>query len=292
MSQMLYTRSQLIRLHKHLLHPSVQKLYNLLRGATPDNLPSDTRRLLQDISHSCKTCARFATRPITFKIRDKECLRFTQNLLLDIMYLPGAGGKQHSVLHVLDVGTSFCSAAFLPALDVGTVWNTFLTNWFTMYEGYSESPLTDQSSVFVSAEWTHACETNGIHLRHTGTESHNSLGACEKYHPTLRIIYNKVRLDFLSVPATLALQISVKAMNDCTGPDELVPSLLVFGVTPRLPYISPKDFPSQKEKFRALVQARKQYERLVSQSRVRLGILRRPPPAADRVYAPGDFLFV
>ena len=57
-------------------------------------------------------------------------------------------------------------------------------------------------------------------------------------------------------------------MNDCTGPDGLVPSLLVFGVTPRLPNISLKEFPSQKERFRAMVQAGKHYERLISQSRV------------------------
>lgn len=46
----LYTRSELIRLHKHLLHPSVRKLYNLLRRASPEDLPSDIRRMLQEIS--------------------------------------------------------------------------------------------------------------------------------------------------------------------------------------------------------------------------------------------------
>lgn len=41
--QILYTRSQLIRLHKNLLQSSVQTLYNLLRRVTTDKLSSDTR---------------------------------------------------------------------------------------------------------------------------------------------------------------------------------------------------------------------------------------------------------
>lgn len=171
------------------------------------------------------------------------------------------------------------------------MWNKFLENWSTLYIGYPESLITDQGSVFVSAEWTNACETSGSYFRHTGTESHNSLTAGQRYHSTLRTIFNKLRLDHPSVPANLTLRLTVKAMKDCSGPVGTVPSLLVFGVSPRLPNISPKDFPSRKLRVRAMVQSRKQYERLISQSRVRLGILRRHPPAADHIFVPGDFVY-
>jgi hypothetical protein len=45
----------------------------------------------------------------------------------------------------------------------------------------------------------------------------------------------------------LRLALSVKAVNDCVGPEGLVPSLLVFGVMPRLPDF-PLQVPSQIER--------------------------------------------
>ena len=84
--------------------------------------------------------------------------------------------------------------------------------------------LTDQGSVFVSKEWTTSCHSSNIDLRHTGTESHNSLGNGETYHAMLRRIYNKVRLEHPDFSPELVLSLSTKAMNDTAGPNGLVPS--------------------------------------------------------------------
>jgi len=218
--------------------------------------------------------------------------RFNQELLLDLMALKDDSGKTRSVLHIVDVATRFSAAIFLPNVDAGTVWNCFLKAWASTYIGYPESMLTDQGSVFTSANWENACETVDIHLRNTGSQSHNSLSANEKYHDTLRTIYNKVRHEYPKLPVDVSLALSVKAMNDTVGPDGLVPSLLVFGVLPKLPSISPRDFPEHKERVRAMMTARKKYEQLVSLARVQLGILKRPPPAADIHVQPGEFVYV
>ena len=37
-----FTEHQLERLHRHMLHPSSKKLYNLLRRAKPEELDGDT----------------------------------------------------------------------------------------------------------------------------------------------------------------------------------------------------------------------------------------------------------
>ena len=56
------------------------------------------------------------------------------------------------VLSVVDAGTNFCASRFLSAEDVSFVWNTFLDAYSLKYVGVTESILTDQGSVFLSAE--------------------------------------------------------------------------------------------------------------------------------------------
>ena len=157
---------------------------------------------------------------------------FNHKVRLDLMYLDG-----RQVLHIVDVGANFSAAQFLNSQGVNSVWNSFLTSWSTTYYGYPESILTDQGSVFFSSEWESACQSAPISLRHTGTESHNSLGSDETYHSMLRRIYKKFTLEFLDIPAEFRLALSIKAMNDNAGPEGYVPSLLVFGVLPRIPLV-------------------------------------------------------
>lgn len=81
-------------------------------------------------------------------------------------------------------------------------------------------------------------------------------------------------------------------MNESIAPHGLVPSLLVFGVFTKLPNVSPRHFPRQKERMRVAQIARQEYERIVSRSLVQSGTRSIQPPAASLVYAPGDFAYV
>lgn len=144
-----FTRSQLERLHRHLLHPSTRKLYSLLRRANPAQLTFDTMATLKGIQNTCETCQMYAPKQLMFRIRHADKVRFNQEVRLDIVYLDGdqknthakrsvflvAIEKQRAVLHVVDVSTKFQSAAFLPALDTATIWNTFVKVWSEMYVG-------------------------------------------------------------------------------------------------------------------------------------------------------------
>ena len=304
-----FSRPQLIRLHRHLLHPSTRKLYNLLKRAKPENLSGDTMSTLKEIQNTCETCQLYSPKQLIFRIRDTGAIRFNQEILLDVMYLDASRTRrenQKPVLHVVDAGTKFQNAAFLLALDTTTIWNTFITIWASLYVGFPESMLTDQGSVFMSKEWEYNCETASIELRHTGTESHNSLGAGETYHALLRRVYSKTRHEHDGLNPGLCLRISIKAINSTVGPDGLCPQLLVFGVMPRLfgvmprlfgvmprlPTISRQEFPAQKERLPAMRTAREEYERLVSRAIVGRGIRSIPPPACDHKYMPGDFVYL
>jgi hypothetical protein len=179
---------------------------------------------------------------------------FNQEVRLDLVWI-----DENHTLQVVDAGTRFSAAGFLDAENVSSIWNFFLRIWTTVYVGYPESMLTDQGSVVMAAEWSFACKLAEIHLRHDGTESHNFLGTVERFQAPLRRIYMKLKHDYPLFHRDVRLALAVKSMNDVIGPEGLVPSLLVLGVVPRILNISRVQFPSQTERFRALVSARKEY---------------------------------
>ena len=87
---------------------------------------------------------------------------------------------------------------------------------------------------FMSKEWEENCKNALITLKHTGTESRNSLGFGETCHAMVRRGFNRVPGSYPSEPRELRLSLSVKAENAITSPLGLVPSLLVSGMTPEI----------------------------------------------------------
>lgn len=80
-------------------------------------------------------------------------------------------------------------------------------------------------------------------------------------------------------------------MKSTVGPDGLCPQLLVFGVLSSAPALTPKEFPTQKKRFRALLAAQSEYEILVSRKLVHHGLRTTPPPASDPSYILGYFAY-
>lgn len=78
-SQVVYTRSELKKLHLHFFHPSARKLYNLLKRADPSSVSSDTLRLLETISSACRTCTVYSGGPHRFRVSmPKDVVIFNQ----------------------------------------------------------------------------------------------------------------------------------------------------------------------------------------------------------------------
>jgi hypothetical protein len=83
----LFTKSELQRLHLHFYHPSVRKQYNLIRRAKQHEATSDTREFLEEITEDCKTCQHISKRPYHFRVSMPEDIIFNQDLALDLMWL-------------------------------------------------------------------------------------------------------------------------------------------------------------------------------------------------------------
>ena len=76
--------------------------------------------------------------------------------------------------------------------------------------------------------------------------------------------------DFLVLPT--------KALNDTAGPNGLVLTFLVFGVLPRILFVS-SELPTEVQRMKAMETARKDMSKLVARSRMKVAL---------KAYAPGS----
>jgi hypothetical protein len=192
---------------------------------------SDTKGLLEEILKACLACQTFKSSPLHFRSRTPEEVIFNQELRVDIMFLE----DRKPVLHVVDAVTTFQAAIFLEGEDSNSVRNAFLKCWSHALCGHPESILCDQGSVFLSENFAENCALSEISLRHTGTESQNSIGVGERYHSPLRKIYQRVGAVNPYVTISSCLAAAIFALNSNSGPEGLIPSLLGFGIIPKLP---------------------------------------------------------
>lgn len=72
------------------------------------------------------------------------------------------------------------------------------------------------------------------------------------------------------------LSCAVEAINETAGPNGLVPTLLVFGVFPRIPLLT-AELPSQVQRMNAMASARQEASRPVARSCLRKALRSAPP---------------
>ena len=89
----------------------------------------------------------------------------------------------------------------------------------------------------------------------------------------------------------IILQIGVGALNNTAGPEGLVPTLLVFGMAPKLPLAHIEHLiPSQRQRFAAMELARREMEAIVAELRVKVAATTKTPHF--EAFKPGDLALV
>jgi hypothetical protein len=238
----LFTKTELIKMHRAFFHPSTEKLMNLLKRADPLKVNEEARKSLLEIVSACRTCQTFSAKPLRFSVRlSDEKIIFNDEISLDLVWLDG-----ESALHVVDTATRFGAAVFIEGQDVESIWAALLECWVLVYTGYPRKVRTDAGSVFTSDKWLELHETNGIVLQTSGIESHNSIGLGERMHAPLRRVYNKILMDYPHLRRSMLLKLAIKATNDIIGIAGIAPSMLAFGCIPRFP-ITTSHLPEQAE---------------------------------------------
>lgn len=282
-----YSTGELERLHRHFNHPQPGRLSALLRQAADPKAVPGTHEQLERLTESCDVCQRLAKAPGRFRVAlPPGDVVFNRTILIDLMYLDG-----RSLMHVVDRDTLYSAASFCRGETTEDLWRQFLMTWAHPYVGHPQVMHTDQAPQFKSPAWRALTETAGTTLVLSGIESHNALGAGERYHCFLRLVYRKVRLAHPGLSPEISLSMATAAMNQTAGPQGLVPTLLVFGVIPRMP-VAPLPLPSQRDRTQAMVTARNEMATLVARARVQRGLVSNVPAAADRDVTPGTKVLV
>ena len=105
----MYTKPELLKLHRHFRHPSTDKLFALIKRARPNQADSNTRRILEDMSRSCETCQTFSIPSQRFRVSfQPDEVTFNREVALDVIWT-----DKKAVLHVVDLETNLNDATFL-----------------------------------------------------------------------------------------------------------------------------------------------------------------------------------
>ena len=97
----------------------------------------------------------------------------------------------------------------------------------------------DASKNFDSIEFCQLTSSMAICTKYIPVKAANSIGTVERYHTILCRAYVIIIEEIAGGTKELRLQMAVKAVNDTAGPDGLIPTLLVFGLYPRLSNMDP-----------------------------------------------------
>ena len=229
-SVVLFSRADLVKLHRRFAYPSARKLAIPLRKAAPEQYDSNTLKLLQEITASCQSCQRMAPKPLVFQVTMPDDIQFNHEVIMDLAWVEPR--PHRPVLHVVDRGTHFSAAVFLEGENAESVWNAFVSCWVSIYIGFPNVVKHDYGSCFNSEFFQKSCKHFGIITKKVPFESHNSLGPVERYHAPLKRIYKKLKHESPDMDDKLALSTAVHGLNNKANPEGLIPTLFVFGTIP------------------------------------------------------------
>jgi ketopantoate reductase len=132
---------------------------------------------------------------------------------------------------------------------------------------------------FTAIEFKQLVSSMSIKVKKVPVKAYNSVGLIKRYHALLRRVYEilKEELKDEHIDKEMILQIAVKAVNDLARPDEIVPTLLVFGLYLRMTEIDALS-PTIVKRAEAIRAATKEVRRLYAKQQVNnaLAIRNRP----------------
>lgn len=274
-----FTHAELQRLHRRFGHPHVDKLYNLLKRSEVSNVNAATRKTLQQIEKSCGPCQEYAQRPRRFKFTLRDDVDFNHTVYADIFYIDG-----QPILHVVDEATRFQAARWLSRVTSESIWQALRRCWIDVYLGPPDVIAHDAGKNFMGRAFQANADMMHIKTKSIPVEAAHSMSIVERYHKPIRRAFNVIKKEAADLDKEDALQMAVKAINDSTGPDGIVPTLLVFGALPRLGLPNDQPSPSTFKRAAALRKATEAMSREFAKRQVREAMASRNGPNVTAIH--------
>ncbi|KAA8498124.1 Transposon Ty4-J Gag-Pol polyprotein [Porphyridium purpureum] len=288
---LLFTDAELKNIHKRFGHASAAQMKKILR-LSGNPLSSEQYKKLHDMLRVCDICQWYSGRRSSFKVAAEIEVSFNHNVSLDIMYLnPDATSPSIPVLHAVCNGTKLNGAWFVSGETAQDLFCLFFRGWISVF-GSPHRITVDHQSNFASADFKALMLGECSVVDVVPIESHWSQGTVERHHEPLRKTYLRVRRDQPGLTPEDTLAIAVRAVNVTTGPEGVIPSLLVFGTIPRLAMRPESAREDSREmnvaRLSAAIIARGAYERAIAEYRVKAALASRAPEfprEGDRIEA-------
>lgn len=137
------------------------------------------------------------------------------------------------------------------------------------YLGPPDVITHDFGTNFASQEFRQNATAVGTVCKPVPVEAHHSIGKIERRHVRLLKAYATIQADLEGhgIKKEDLLQMAVKACNDSTGPDGLIPTLLVFGAFPRMSLVDPPS-PDIAHRAKAVASAMRELRKLQATAKV------------------------
>ncbi|KHJ31248.1 hypothetical protein EV44_g3121 [Erysiphe necator] len=227
------TEIELRRLRKRFGHPSINRLRHILERSGHTDFDKNTIEKIRKFCHHCQLHSKSLSR-FHFNLRDD--ISFNYTIIIDIMYIDGK-----EILHVIDEATCFQAAKWPNNVTAKHVWDTLKYCWIELYVGPPGFISHDAGLSFVSREFNQKASFMAITAISVPIEAHWPVRLVERCHHTLRRCYEIIteELNDSVTSKDMRLRMAVKLVNDSTGPNGLIPTLLVFGTFPRMCNLDP-----------------------------------------------------
>lgn len=136
---------------------------------------------------------------------------------------------------MVDTHTNLQNAIPISSMRAEYIWFANVEDWTSIYIGYPNIIRLDQGESFRSDFFRTATDTHGNELKFSGTASHNSRGAGERYQIPVIRVFGIERERYTSLDPQVTLRNTVKDLNDTMGPEGMITKMMVFGTLPTVP---------------------------------------------------------
>ncbi|KAA8494667.1 Retrovirus-related Pol polyprotein from transposon TNT 1-94 [Porphyridium purpureum] len=287
-----YTMVEATKLHRRFGHLTGTRVLELVKKADPTMNEDELRELAEKLGRArteCRVCEEQEQKPLRPAVaaRWPDEIRFNHTVIMDVMFSERPSDK--AILQMICKDTGYTLACYVNSKSAKDVTAAFLKEWVTHTSGLPEVVKVDMGTEFVNMHFVAMMNSMGVCVETAGIEGAWQMGRGEQAHGPLKQILNKLKSERSSsgLGDDDVLGLATKAMNDSMNADGLVPTLLVFGCTPRTPIGSNiMGCPDQRARMEVMRFARTEYEVLIARRRLSMALSSRYP--AERVMKPGD----
>ena len=186
--------------------------------------------MIEKLTKYCYYYQKYSKSLYRFKFKLFNNLDFNHTVFINIFYIDGK-----LVLHIINKAIGFTAARFLKDISVKTTWEALRTCQLDTYLSPPDLVVHDAGTNFDSREFRQNASMVATKTKCVPVKAHWSIGKVKRGHVTLLRAYEIIQEEIGSdISREACLQMAVKALNDSTGPNGLVPTLLVFGAFPRM----------------------------------------------------------